>query len=406
MSAKVAEAGVRGRKVRSDLWTKVEPAGSGGLEIELQSKVEIMYGDSIRRQLRKGLETLGIENAKLQVEDAGALPYCIDARLEAAARRALPDLDKRILPDEPKPRSESRRDRFRRSRLYLPGNSPKLFPNSGLHGADALILDLEDAVAPTEKDAARILVRNALLSLDFGEAERMVRINQGERGLDDLGEIIPCPVQLILIPKVESAEDVRIVDEKIREISAECGREESVWLMPIIESSAGVLASLEIARASGNIVALAIGLEDYTADIGVPRTEEGRESLWMRSQIINSCRTTGIQAIDTVYSDVANEEGLRESVREAKALGFDGKGCIHPRQIRVVHETFAPSKEELEKACRVVLAFEDAEAQGLGVVSLGSKMIDAPVVKRAQHTVDLAIAMNLLNEQWRREDPS
>ena len=229
----------------------------------------------------------------------------------------------------------------------------------------------------------------------------MVRINQGELGLKDLEFIVPHNVHLILIPKVESAEEIKIIDARILEISKEYGRKEPVFLMPIIESGRGVLKALEIAEASQNIVALAIGLEDYTADLGVPRTTEGKESFFARCMIVNAARAAGIQAIDTVYSDVGNEQGLRESIREAKALGFDGKGCIHPRQIKPMHEEFAPSAEQIEKAKKVTLAFDEAEKKGLGVVSLGSKMIDPPVVKRAMHTIELAIASNLLNPDWK-----
>jgi citrate lyase subunit beta/citryl-CoA lyase len=163
----------------------------------------------------------------------------------------------------------------------------------------------------------------------------------------------------------------------------------------------GAIKAYEIATASSNVVALTIGLEDYTADLGTRRTNEGRESFWARSQVVNAARAAHVQPIDTVFSDVRDMEGLRESVLEAKSLGFDGKGCIHPRQIRVIHEAFAPADEEIEKAKRIVLAFEDAEARGLGVVALGSKMVDPPVVKRALHTVKLAVAAGKLDEDWR-----
>jgi citrate lyase subunit beta/citryl-CoA lyase len=192
------------------------------------------------------------------------------------------------------------------------------------------------------------------------------------------------------VPKVEDSKELIKIDERIAEISKECGRIEPVFLMPIIESGRGVIKALEIAEASSNNVALAIGLEDYTADLGVQRTEKGDESFFARCMLINAARAAGLQAIDTVYSDVANEDGLRASVQEAKALGFDGKGCIHPRQIRPIHEEFAPAQIEIEKAEKIVDAFEKAESKGLGVVSLGSKMIDPPVVKRALRTVKLA----------------
>jgi citrate lyase subunit beta/citryl-CoA lyase len=171
--------------------------------------------------------------------------------------------------------------------------------------------------------------------------------------------------------------------------------------MPIVESALGAFRAYEIASASPNVVALTIGLEDYTADIGTQRTNEGRESFWARCQVVNAARAARVQPIDTVFSDVADEEGLLASVLEAKSLGFDGKGCIHPRQIEVIHRGFAPSAAEVEKAKRIVQAFEKAEAEGLGVVSLGSKMIDPPVVKRALRTVELAVASGILAEDWR-----
>jgi citrate lyase subunit beta/citryl-CoA lyase len=383
-------SGAKGEKPRSDLRVKYTPSKKP-LSISVKSTVNTLFGKAIKQQTGSICKDLQVRTGTIEIEDFGALPFVIAARLEAAIKQAHPDLQFESLP----PMKDfcmyrSSRDRFRRSRLYLPGNQSKLMLNAGIHKPDGIILDLEDSVSPLEKEDTRYIVRNALRTLDFYGAERMVRINQGELGLKDLEFIVPHNVHLILIPKVESAEEINIIDKRILEISKECGRKELIFLMPIIESGRGVLKALEIAEASQNIVALAIGLEDYTADLGVPRTEEGKESFFARSMIVNAARATGIQAIDTVYSDVGNEVGLRESVREAKSLGFDGKGCIHPRQIKPMHEEFAPSMEQIEKAQKIVSAFEQAEAKGLGVVSLGSKMIDPPVVKRALHTVKLA----------------
>lgn len=403
MSAR-GEAGPRGPKVRSDCWIAVEIRESGSLDIRLQSKVEGMYGDRIRSSIAEGCAALGVTDAVVEIEDQGALPWVLDARLECAVRRALPDCEAEFLPDMRDCCDVPvERDRLRRSRLYLPGNQPKLFVNAGLHGADGLILDLEDAVAPSEKDSARVIVRNALRQVDFGGAERMVRINQGQRGIEDLDWIVPHNPHLILVPKVEDAAQIRSVDDRIRAIQRELDIDGDILLMPIIESALGAWRAYDIAAATKRVVALTIGLEDYTADIGVPRTLEGRESFWARSQVINGAVAAGVQPIDTVFSDVADEEGLRASVTEAKALGFVGKGCIHPRQIGPVHEAFAPAATELDKARKIMLAFEDAEARGLGVVSLGSKMIDAPVVKRAHTVIDLALKVGLLNEGWRDE---
>ena len=273
-----------------------------------------------------------------------------------------------------------------------------------MHAPDGVILDLEDAVAASEKDAARIMVRNALRTVDFKGAERMVRINQGDRGLQDLDWIVPHNVNVILVPKVEDPADLVAIDARVTEIMAEQGVSQEIFLMPIIESALGAWRAFEIASASPRIVALAIGLEDYTADIGVQRTLDGRESFWARSQVINGAVAAGVQPIDTVFSDVADEAGLLASCHEGKGLGFVGKGCIHPRQIATVHAAFAPGEAELAKAKRIVLAFEAAESQGLGVVSLGSKMIDAPVVKRAQATLRQALAVGMIDRTWRETD--
>ncbi len=401
---RTGEAGRRGEKVRSDCWVRVEPKTRGGLKLSVRTKVEAMYGDAVRATCTKALEALGVKHAVVAVEDFGALDFVLMARVEAAVKRAGLGEGRACLP-EPGPGfgAKAVRERFRRSRLYLPGNEPKFFLNAALHEPDGVILDLEDSVAPAEKDAARLLVRNALRAVDFGSCERTVRINQGERGLWDVEAVVPQNVHLLLIPKVESAEQVRAVDERAEKIRKSSGLKAPVHLMPIIESALGCFHALEIAKASPRVVALTIGLEDYTADLGAPRTQEGRESFWARSVVVNAARAAGVTPIDTVFSDVSDMEGLRAACLDAKALGFEGKGCIHPRQVPVVHEAFAPSIDEIERARRIVLAFEEAGRQGLGVVALGSKMIDPPVVKRALRTVSMAEALGLLPEGWKKE---
>ncbi|MCU0642761.1 MAG: aldolase/citrate lyase family protein [bacterium] len=399
---RTAEAGRRGTDVRSDCWVKLIVTDSGGIQIEADSKVKIMYGKSIEETIKNGLSFFEIENAIVQLEDSGALPFALMARLETAVRRAKRDNGKQWLPDF---RSvcdyTSARERFRRSRLYLPGNEPKFMINAGLHKPDGIILDLEDSVAPAEKDAAQCLVRNALRQVDFYGAERMVRINQFPKGLEDLDYIVPHNIHVILIPKCESADQVKQIDDRVKKNCNEQKIDREIFYMPIIESALGAIRAYEIAMASPHIIALTIGLEDYTADIGTQRTLDGRESFWARSQVVNAARAAGIQPIDTVFSDVNDMEGLRQSVLEAKSLGFDGKGCIHPRQIQIIHDAFAPASEEIEKAKKIVLAYENAEAKGLGVVSLGSKMIDPPVVKRALRTIKLALDTGKLANNWR-----
>jgi len=273
--------------------------------------------------------------------------------------------------------------------------------NAGIHKPDGIILDLEDSVSPSEKDAAAFLVRNALRQVDFGDSERMVRINQSPRGLDDLKFIVPHNVHVILIPKCERDEQVKEIADEVSRLKQAYGVTRDIYFMPILESAKGIMNAYSIATSDNNIIALTIGLEDYTADIGTQRTSEGRESIWARSMVVNAARAAGLQPIDTVFSDVLDMQGLKNSVLEAKSLGFDGKGCIHPRQIRVIHEGFAPNEDEIAKAKQIALAFEQAEKDGLGVVALGSKMIDPPVVKRALRTIRLAVSLGILAENWR-----
>ncbi len=387
---------------RSDCCIEIGLTKSGGIKLELKSKVSSLFGENIRKQIEEMCRFFELQNANIFLEDYGALPFVIAARFEHAVKKLFPESEKEFLsPINKNNFYDSSRDRLRRSRLYLPGNEPKFFLNAGLHKPDGIILDLEDSVAPSEKDAARILVRNALLSVDFYGAERMVRINQLPLGLEDLEFVIPHNVHVILIPKCESADQVIEVDDHIKRIRHENNIKNEVYLMPIIESALGIIKAYEIASAVKNNCALTIGLEDYTADFGRQRTLEGRESFFARSMVVNAAKAAGIQAIDTVFSDVGDMEGLKQSVLEAKSLGFEGKGCIHPRQIPVVHKYFEPAPEEIEKAKKIVTAFEEAERQGIGVVSIGTKMIDAPVVKRAQRTIHLAVLNNLLDENWK-----
>lgn len=399
---KKSSAGKQGDNVRSDCYFELELTPSGGIELEIKSKVETMYGESIRKLILEMCEFFEIKNARICLEDSGALPFVLAARFELAVKRLFPENKKQfLLPMNKKNMYTTTKDRMRRSRLYLPGNEPKFFPNAGLHEPDAVILDLEDSVAPVEKEAAQLLVRNALRTVDFYGTERMVRINQLPLGKRDLNFIVPHNVHVILIPKCESPEQVYDVENEVLRLKKEYNITHEIYYMPIIESALGVMRAYEIASASENVCSLAIGLEDYTADLGTQRTDEGKESFFARSMLVNAAKAAGIQAIDTVFSDVSDMEGLRKSVLEAKALGFEGKGCIHPRQIKVINEAFAPTEAEIEKARKIVLAFEEAERKGIGVVSLGSKMIDAPVVKRARNTIHLALLNKLIPEDWR-----
>src|SRR6202162_3423340 len=276
-SLRSAEAGHWGKEVRSDVHVAFDARDSGGIEISLESRVAPYYGSAIMEQTRDVLAELGVKHARITIHDEGALPFIIAARIEAAARRAGIALGKRSLPEPHPLPPPSQKDRMRRSRLYLPGSEPKYYVNAALHEPDAIILDLEDSVHRGEKDAARILVRNTLRAVDFGACERMVRINQLPLGLEDLADVVPESPDLILMPKVEDPQQVAEVDRMIGELKGRNGIIRPIWIMPILETALGIENAFPIAVASENVAALTIGLEDYTADLGVAKTPEGGE---------------------------------------------------------------------------------------------------------------------------------
>jgi citrate lyase subunit beta/citryl-CoA lyase len=395
---RAAAAGPTGERVRSDLNVTYEP-GDNDLLIEVHSKVDYLYGDAIEEAVRRVAEIFAVRSGRLAVADAGALEWVILARAEACVRRAGFD-GPPVLP-EPAPEADAPRcrDRLRRSRLYIPGNQPKLMISGGLYGADAIILDLEDSVPPAEKDAARILVRNALVALDWGSSERMVRINQGAVGEEDLAAIAAHNPHIVLLPKVEGPTQVGHVAEALRRLTGEG----APFLMPILESPIGIHRAFEIAAADPSVVALTLGLEDLSAELAAPRTAEGWESFHARQITVYAARAAGVQPIASVFSDISNEEGLASYVRRERGLGFDGVGCIHPRQIPVVHREMTPSEVEVERAVRIVRAAREAEKQGLGAVAVGSKMVDPPVVRQAERTVELGVAGGVLGSNWDSE---
>jgi citrate lyase subunit beta/citryl-CoA lyase len=396
MNLKTFTAGNNDPDTRSDCLVSYTAKEQGGISFELKSKVQVLYGDAIKELCLNELDYFGIKHADIKIDDSGALDFIIAARIEAALKQAV-DTDKEyLLPILPENKYQTLKERFRFSRLYLPGNTPKMMLNAGVHNPYGIILDLEDSVAPAKKFEAKLLVRNALRSIDFYGAERMVRINQLPQGLDDIKYVAANNVNLILIPKCENTDHILQVEKEIEKERIKHGFTYSIFLMPIIESALGIENAFQIAVSSSNIVAIAIGLEDFTSDLGVKRTKEGRESYFARTRIVNACKAAGIQPIDSVFSDVGDEEGLRQNVLDGKELGFEGIGCIHPRQIAPIHECYAPDSEEIDKAMKIVNAFKEAQLRGLGVISLGTKMIDLPVVKRAEKTIKLATELGLL----------
>ena len=284
---------------------------------------------------------------------------------------------------------------MRRSMLFLPGNSPNILLNADFLGSDSIILDLEDAVAPTEKDAARILVRNAITSLGYTR-EVIVRINPVESPYwqKDLREIIPVKPDMIMPTKVGCAADVKVVSDYITQLEKEFGMEEGgVKMIPLIETAMGVENAYEIASADPRVTAIFLGGEDFTADMRCKRTKEGTEIFYARSRMVLAARAAGVDVYDTPWTDVEDYDGLIEDAKFAKSLGFTGKSSISPRHIPFINEVFSPTEEEIQYARDVFDCIEKAKAEGKGVVSQHGKMIDAPIVARARQVLEAAEAI-------------
>lgn len=290
-------------------------------------------------------------------------------------------------------------ERLRRTMMFIPGNNPAMVKDAYIYGCDSIMFDLEDSVAVTEKDAARSLVFHALTTLDYGEKEKVVRINalDTEIGIADLEAMVRAGVDVIRLPKTEGPEDVIICDEQLSRIEKEIGKPiGSTGMMAAIESASGVLSAPAIAKASKRLIGIALGAEDYVTNLKTNRSTDGTELLFARSMILHAARVAGIAALDTVYSDVNNEEGFKAEVRFIKQLGFDGKSIINPRQIAPVVEIYTPTQKEIEKSLAIMDAIEEANKKGSGVLSLNGKMIDRPIVLRAQRVLDLARAAKVL----------
>ena len=285
--------------------------------------------------------------------------------------------------------------------LFLPGNNPNMLINGNCLGADAVIFDLEDAVAPAEKTAARILVRNTMRYMDFGTCGRIVRINSIDTPYwrKDLDQIMPMKPDLILLPKSGSAADILEADQYMTELEEKLGMERNtVGLMPLIETALGVENSFAIATATKRVKALFLGAEDLTADLRCKRTKEGREIEYARTRLVVAARAAGIDVFDTPFTDVNDDEGIVVDAELAKALGFSGKASISPRHVEVINRVFSPTMAEIDYAYEVIEAIRIAKEQGKGAIALRGKMIDAPIVARAQRTISMAVEMGLGRE--------
>ena len=282
---------------------------------------------------------------------------------------------------------------MRRSLLFLPGNNPNMLINGNCLGADAVIFDLEDAVAPAEKDAARILVRNTMRYMDFRGCEMIVRINSVDTPYwkPDMDAVVPQKPALLLLPKTSCAADIQQADAYLTALEEKLGMEpNTVGLMALIETAMGVENAFSIATAAKRVRALFLGAEDLTADLQCKRTKEGREIEYARTRLVVAARAAGVQVYDTPFTDVNDDEGIVTDAQLAKALGFSGKASISPRHVEVINAVFSPTQKEIDYAYEVMDAIALAKSQGKGAIALHGKMIDAPIVARAQQTISMA----------------
>lgn len=293
-------------------------------------------------------------------------------------------------------------ERLRRTMMFLPASNPAMVKEAYIYGADSIMFDLEDAVAMTEKDSARFLIHNALKTIDYGNTETVVRINPLDTpyGREDIKAVVSAGVDVVRLPKTDSAQDVLDVEKLIEEAEIMYGREVgSTKMMAAIETPIGVLNAKEIAFSSKRLIAIALGAEDFVTNMKTKRYPDGLELLGARSAIILAARAAGIYAIDTVYTDVDNEEGFIKEVEMIKQLGFDGKSVINPRQIDPVHKVYTPQEAEITKSVGLIEAAREAERQGLGVINYKGKMVDRPIIDRAERILALAKAAGVYREE-------
>lgn len=288
--------------------------------------------------------------------------------------------------------------KLRRTMLFMPGNNPGMVQNAPILGADSIILDLEDAVSLTEKDSARLLVKEAICNIDYSKVELVVRVNplDTEYGPKDIDTIAGVKPDSLMIPKA-TEKQIAEVDKILNGIEEEKSFEKGcIKLIPIVETAYALENVYNIINSSKRVVAVLLGAEDLTLDFGIKRTKEGKEIFYARNRVSTACRAAGIDSIDTPFTDTNDYEGLKKDTTAAKKLGFTGKAAINPRQIDSIHEVFAPTKEEIDHAVRVLKARDEAQQKGLGVFSLDGKMVDAPVISRAVTTVELAKLLGLI----------
>lgn len=408
-------------KTGNDICITECKAGEAGQpnQINIQSLEQPIIPVEEQKELISNiLSFYGLENKGITISygDFSCEKWVLVSRFEAEIKNKLKSqipADKLeepfLLPEEyiTEQQKEVQFDKFRlrRSNHYIPGNDPKVVAKCGDLGADCTILDLEDAVHPKNKYNARILVRNALRHLNWKNSERAIRINQGKLGLQDLEQIIPYAfVELVVCPKIETADEVRAISKKLNELQEKKGSKRPVFILPLLESAKGIENAFEIAAASKeegvNMVGLSMGLEDYASDLGIfDRSKDDKESQWAQARVINAALSHHLQVYDSVFSDFKDNDGLTKAIEHGKQIGYTGKRTIHPNQVKLCNTFFLPNKKEITKAQAIIVAL--AKSKDGGVASLPSgKMIDKPVADRAQKLMKIAVEQKLVPADW------
>jgi citrate lyase subunit beta/citryl-CoA lyase len=399
------------KKDKNDSLVTVTPGKPGsGIVINLQSPVKRQYGKYEEELIKKTVTDAGFADVTVDVQDNSAWDYTLQARVKAALERGIggAKLEKGMAKANPNRGSKNEltlkaTQRLRRSMMFVPGNSPKMINSADVYGADSLMFDIEDAIAVTEKDTARLCTAHALKALKFN-CETVVRINhptQTPYGLRDLEVICDAKPNLIRLPKIEDISEIDLVTSYI-----EAAEKKNGWpagtinIIGAIESVKGLYNVREMCK-HPRMVAIALGAEDFIANIKTNRTLSGIELYYCREQILMAARDAEIACLDTVFSDVKNMEGFNDETNRIHDMGFDGKSCIHPKQITAIHKIFTPTDVQIAKALKVLDAFEDSLKHNKGVLAVDGKMIDKPIVVRAQRVVNQAKAAGVNVESKR-----
>lgn len=287
----------------------------------------------------------------------------------------------------------------RRALLYMPGDDRRKIEKSTTFGVDCICMDMEDGVAMTRKVEARSVIAQAMKDLSFGSSERCIRINGIGSGLEsfDLVAALSAYPDSIVVPKIESAEQVKWVTERIEAFEQSSNlKSGSICLLVGVETAKGVLHLKEIAESDQRLQAIIFGAEDFAASIGAKRTNDATEVLYARQAVVTACAANDLQAIDMVFINFRDNEGLRVEAEQGAGFGFSGKQIIHPNQVAIVQEAYTPSADAIEYAKRIVESFETSQREGKGAYALDGKMIDMPLLKNAQKVLDRAQAAGKL----------